>query len=81
MAHFLGSVQGNRSEASRLGSKNSGLHIISASWQGAVEVYLSHDETGKDIASVFLIPWRGHGVSQTLYVGPVGGGENKAEGQ
>jgi len=78
MAHFLGSVQGSRSEASRLGTKKSGLHTVAASWQGAVEVYISHDETtGKDIASVFLIPWHGAGISQTLYVGPVGGGENK----
>jgi hypothetical protein len=80
MAHFLGWLKGSRGEASRLGTKSSGLHTVSASWQGAVEVYLSQDAiTGKDIASVFLIPWHGAGIKQTLYVGPVGGGENKVE--
>ena len=80
MAHFWGSIKGNRGEASRLGTKNSGLHSVTASWQGAVETYISYDtETGKDIASVFLIPWYGKGTRQTLYVGPVGGGENRRE--
>lgn len=80
MAHFFGSLKGNRGEATRLGTANSGLHTVSASWQGAVEVYISHDSvTGKDIASVFLIPWYGNGIKQTLYVGPVGGGENKKD--
>ena len=80
MAHFYGAVQGSRSETSRLGSKKSGLSTVAASWQGAVEVYIYYDETtGKDIASVFLSPWHGKGISQNLYVGPVGGGENKTE--
>ena len=78
MAHFLASIKGNRGEASRLGTKKSGLHSVAASWQGAVEVFISQDAvTGKDVASVFLIPWHGKGITQTLYVGPVGGGENK----
>lgn len=78
MAHFYGEVKGSRGEAHRLGTKNSGLRSVSASWQGAVEVYLSYDTTtGKDIASVFLTPWRGKGCKQTLFVGPVDGEENK----
>ena len=78
MAHFLGLVDGSRGKASRLGTPQSGLHTVAASWQGAVEVFISQDAvTGKDVASVFLIPWHGKGITQTLYVGPVGGGENK----
>jgi len=81
MAQFYGEVQGKaKTTAHRLGSRNSGLRVVAASWQGAVEVYLSNDsQTGKDIASVFLTPWHGHGTTQALYVGPVDGRDNTIE--
>ena len=44
MAHFRGTVQGNRGEASRLGSKKSGLQTTAASWQGDICVWLYHCE-------------------------------------
>lgn len=57
MAHFYGTLRGNRGQASRLGTKLSGLQTIAASWQGAVSVSLYHDETtGEDTVSVNLIP-------------------------
>ena len=73
MAHFYGTLKGARGQASRLGTKKSDITTVAASWQGAVEVTLSHDEsTGKDIASISLRPWHGAGVSHLIYEGPVG---------
>jgi hypothetical protein len=71
MAHYYGTLQGHRGEASRLGTKNAGLRTYAASWQGAVEVQLYHRD-GKDYACVQLVPHRGSGVHATLYDGPVG---------
>ncbi len=49
MAHFYGTLKGQAGEATRRGSRNSGLRVTAASWQGAVYPYLWHDEkTGKD---------------------------------
>ncbi len=72
MAHFFGIVQGNRGDASRLGSKNSGLSVRACSWEGAVTVYL-YEYNGKDFARVCLAQHRGHGIEQELYNGPVAG--------
>ena len=75
MAHFYGSIDGNRGEASRLGSKHSGFRAVAASYQGSVRAYLSHDEaTGRDMVRVELDDWRGSGVRKPvlLYEGPIG---------
>lgn len=78
MAHFYGSIQGARGEATRLGHKSSGLTTVAASWAGAVRVTLSHDErTGRDMAHVELAPWQGRGASRELYSGPVAGDERQ----
>lgn len=74
MAHFIGYIKGARGEASRLGHKSSGMSTTAASWQGAVDVWLYHDEkTGTDMARVSLKPWHGHGIARELYDGPVSG--------
>lgn len=75
MSHFYGVVNGQaKTEATRRGSKSKGLETTAASWQGAVKVRLWHDEaTGLDMAEVMLTPWRGQGVHQSLYRGPVTG--------
>ena len=74
MVHFIGYVRGNRREASRVGSKSSGLRVYAASWQGCVRVELWYDaRTGLDIAEVSLQPWQGAGVGQDLFHGPIGG--------
>jgi hypothetical protein len=76
MAQYLAAIKGQRGEASRLGSKKSGLDVTAASWQGAVEVRLWHDKkTGQDMARVSLAPWHGSGSSRSLYYGPVSGQE------
>ena len=73
MAHFFGTVTGKaKTQASRCGTKASRLETIAASWQGAVKVSLSHDDTtGQDIASVELMPWHGSGTFRVLYRGPI----------
>src|SRR5262245_6418455 len=58
MSHFYGTLKGQAGEATRRGSRNSGLRVTAASWQGAVYTYLWHDdETGKDHYRVELGPW------------------------
>lgn len=73
MAHFYGTLQGARGEATRLGTKNSGIHTTTCSYQGKVRVVLDFDEkTGKDIATISLAKHMGSGVEYTLFEGPVG---------
>jgi hypothetical protein len=80
MAQFYGSVQGQRGQASRLGSKRSGVTTTAASWEGAVTTTVSHDaRLGVDVAEVRLTPWRGRGTSKLLYRGPVSGAAVTAE--
>ena len=74
MAHFYGTLDGNRGTASRLGTRGSGLRTTAASWEGSVRVCLHHDEeTDTDFAHVTLEPWHGAGISRELYDGPIGG--------
>lgn len=62
MAHFYGTIQGARGEASRLGTKGSGFHASACSWQGRIEVLLGHNEaTGKD---TYRVTMRQHGMSR-----------------
>ena len=43
MSHFYGTLQGNRGEATRCGTKNSGLVTYAASWSGAIRTHLWYD--------------------------------------
>lgn len=72
MAHFYGTINGARGQASRLGNKTSGLETVTASWQGAVRTHL-YVKDNIDYVRVSLIPWRGAGINQVLYEGPVSG--------
>jgi hypothetical protein len=73
MAHFYGTLNGSRGEATRCGTKNSGMRAVAASWSGAVESELFVDPaTGEDFVEVSLIPWHGVGVREIIYRGPVG---------
>ena len=73
MAQFYGTIKGQRGKASRLGSKSSGMHVMAASWQGAVSVDLWHDhETGQDRYEVYLNTHHGAGVSMCIATGIVG---------
>lgn len=55
MAHFIGTVQGSGGEASRMGTKRSGLTTDACGWHVGAKVDLRHDEaTGEDIVTVYL---------------------------
>ena len=53
MARFRGTVQGGRGEASRLGTKNSGMVTKCYGWHSGVKVVASVDEEGKDTFHVY----------------------------
>lgn len=73
MSHFYGTLQGTRGEATRCGSKGSGMTATAAGWGGAIETRLWHDEkAGVDRFEVRQRHWRGSGVSYTIATGIVG---------
>lgn len=75
MSHFYGYVKiDGKAPATKAGTKNSGLETKAASWQGAVEVTLTHNSaTGKDEYAVALVTHHGAGVSRDLITGNVDG--------
>ena len=74
MAHFYGFINGRaKSTASRLGTKDSGLSAVAASWDGCIRTYIWHDEVEKvDRFEVYQGPWNGAGCSNLLASGIVG---------
>ena len=70
MSKYYGTLQGNRGEATRCGSKDSGITTDAAGWGGAVRVCV-FDNDGVDWARVCLTKWHGAGVEKPLYDGPV----------
>lgn len=74
MSHFYGTLQGNRGEATRCGTKDSGMHTTCASWQGAVECYAYVDvQSGDDWVVITFNSWFGAGSSRLIYRGPISG--------
>lgn len=54
MAHFYGSMQGNRGEATRCGSKESGIEAHIRGWVIGVRVFCSYDEKlRKDVITIY----------------------------
>lgn len=74
MAHFYGTVTGAaRTSASRLGHKRTGLETRAASWSGAIQTRVWHnEETGLDYFEVIQTPHHGAGISQILASGVIG---------
>ena len=75
MSHFYGILQGGRGEATRCGTKKSGLAVKAMSWAGCVRVELEHDEkTGKDTFRVEQNPHQsnGAGVWEVIATGAIG---------
>lgn len=80
MSHFYGILQGNRGEATRCGSKDSGMETYCASWDGAVRCMAYVDEeTGQDFVRVELTQWQGRGTYKVLYNGPISGKSDALE--
>jgi hypothetical protein len=48
IAHFYGTIQGSRGEASRIGSGASGLHARAQGWHIGASIYALVDVDGKD---------------------------------
>ena len=61
MSHFYGTLQGSRGEATRCGTKNSGVQTVAAGWGGAVQVNVEVNQDGDDYYTVWLIPWQNSG--------------------
>ena len=72
MSHFYGTCQGHRGEATRCGTRDSGMITSCASWRGAVKCY-AYEKDGNDWVRVSLMPWNGAGLSHVLYEGPISG--------
>ena len=73
MSHFYGTLNGSRGEATRQGTKNSGITVVAASWNGCIRVSMWHnEETGHDVFSVDQEPWHGAGDRHCLASGIVG---------
>ena len=67
MSHFYGTIKGTKGEATRCGDKRKGYRAIAAGWRGAIETTLRHDDkTGKDMFSVYLVPWGSSGGTNIL---------------
>lgn len=54
MAHFIGSLQGNKGEASRLGSKRSGIRAKAQGWNIGGEVQCFIDDQGRDVVRLYV---------------------------
>jgi len=54
MAQFYASIEGNRGPATRMGSKDSGIHGHLRGWSVGAKVNVWHDEkTGHDYVEVY----------------------------
>ena len=52
MSAFYGMIQGNRGEATRGGSKNSGFHASCQSWDGSVCTFMDYDSNDQLIVQI-----------------------------
>jgi len=52
MSHFYGTLQGNRGEATRCGTKKSGIETYAASWKGAIRCHTYINAKGQDCVIV-----------------------------
>ncbi len=69
MAQFYASIQGNRGEATRMGTKSSGIEGHIRGWDVGVKVIIRHDEaTKQDVATVYVTSGS-NGHSQSSHVG------------
>lgn len=72
MSHFYGTLQGQRGEATRCGSRSSGLVTNAASWNGAIQVELYVDAQGRDCYRIHERTWRGAGKHKLIAEGVIG---------
>ena len=73
MSHFYSVIQGNRGQATRCGTKDSGVTATAASWTGAIRTdlwYAPEDEVNR--YTILMIPWHGVGCTRVMATGTVG---------
>jgi len=70
MSHFYATIpeSARKHTLTARGHKTTGVRTIAASWNGAIEVELTHVD-GKDLFSVRRIPWQGKGRREDLAKG------------
>lgn len=62
MSHFYGVLEGSRGQATRCGTKSSGVNVTAAGWRGAVGVRVWYNaDKDRDEYRVYLEPWQGSG--------------------
>ena len=54
MSHFYANIKGSRGEATRCGTKTSGMEGHIRGWDLGAKVIMSHDEHGQDLCTVFI---------------------------
>lgn len=54
MARFIGYLKGNRGQASRLGTKNSGIEARAQGWNIGARIVLKVDSQGRDVLKVYV---------------------------
>ena len=70
MSHFYGTIQGKAGEATRCGSKKSGLHTETAGWGGCIDVQVYYSEKHeRDMFTVKLKPWGNGGDGRIIAEG------------
>ena len=57
MSHFYGKLKGSRGEATRCGTRSSGLKTTAASWDGAIHVYLTANDDGTTHVEIWRTSW------------------------
>ena len=55
MAQYFGTMQGNKAEITRCGSKKSGFRTVAASYTGAVEVNIWYNDDFYVFNSYFIV--------------------------
>ena len=75
MSHFYGYIHGNRGEATRCGTKDSGYTAWAQGWEGRISISLWYNETDDvDMFRVCLNSCHGYGSSTVLAEGVLSDG-------
>lgn len=69
MARFIGSVQGNRGEATRLGTPNGGIRTVARGWNVGVNVQGNKEADG-DVFTIYA-DGGSNGHTAGMYIGTV----------
>ena len=77
MSALYGSLQGCRGEATRCGSKNSGVRASVQSWNGSLVSYMDLDENGKPVITLKTSEGSSGYGSETIFRGSLEDLKNK----